>query len=173
MEWTILIEKLLASAFLIAMFVLLQFWCLPESYFFREQLHRHLGKYICWAGLDNYWSLFAPQPVSKNFLLGFELEFADGTVRPWILPEYSLQEGYQLARSIRFVKWHNQLLSQKDPVPRRAICKFILRTFEKENVGQPLPVRVHILRFYEPAALGTPALLPWLSKKAFTYKVES
>lgn len=59
-------------------------------------LHKHFGKYICGrVSTIISWVLFAPQPVSKNFLIGFEIEFEDGTIQAWKLPEYTLKNDYQ------------------------------------------------------------------------------
>ncbi len=169
MEILLLAQKTLASLFIILMSILLLFWCLPEGYFFRDLLHRRFGKFIRRAGLDNYWALFAPQPVSRNFLLGFELEFADGRVQPWKLPGFTLRNGYQWAAHIRLIKLHNQWLSQKDPAPKEAICRYIARAFQEAHPGEEAPVRVHILRFYEPDRLPPALELPWLSKRAYTW----
>ncbi|GAB2576096.1 hypothetical protein [Spirosoma areae] len=171
MEWLILSQKILASIFVSLLCILLLFWCLPEGYFFREVLHRKLGKYICWAGLDNYWALFAPRPVSKNFLIGFEIELADGTFLAWKLPEYTIRDDYQATPHFRFIKMHNQLLSQKDPIPKEAICKYITREFYKRHTAESEPIRVHIIQYYEPAPTGSFLLLPWLSRHVYTYDV--
>ncbi|QJW90119.1 hypothetical protein HNV11_12395 [Spirosoma taeanense] len=169
MEWLIVTQKLFISAFVGLLTVLLLFWCLPEGYFFREILHRHFGKYICWAGLDNYWALFAPRPVSKNFLIGFEIELADGTLQAWKLPQYSIVDDYQATSHFRFIKMHNQLLSQKDPIPKEAICKYILHEYGKQPQAKSPPIKVHIIQYYEPAPDSTFYILPWLSRKIYTY----
>lgn len=173
MEWVEMLQKISASFFIVLMTILLLFWCLPEGYFFRNILHEYGSKFICWAGLDNYWSLFAPQPVSKNFLIGFEIEFQDGTIQAWKLPEYTLKNDYQWAPHFRFIKMHNQLLSQKDIIPKEAICNYILREFQKTNELAKIPVKIHILRFYEPAGEMQRALFPWLSQRIFTHPVTS
>lgn len=173
MEWLEILQKIGASIFIVLMSILLLFWCLPEGYFFRELLHKHFGKAICWAGLDNYWALFAPQPVSKNFLIGFEIEFRDGTIQAWKLPEYTLKNDYQWAPHFRFIKMHNQLLSQKDTIPKEAICKYILKEFQKTNVTVKSPIKIHILRFYEPADERQRSLFPWLSQRVFTHTITS
>lgn len=170
MEWMLICQKIGASIFIALMGILLLFWCLPEGYFFREVLHKNVGKYICWAGLDNYWALFAPQPVSKNFLIGFEIEFADGTLTAWKLPEYTLRNDYQWTPHFRFIKMHNQLLSQKETIPKTAMCKYILREFQKTNSTLKIPVKVHIISYYEPATAPSFSLFPWLSRRVFTYE---
>jgi hypothetical protein len=172
MEWLELFQKILASIFLVLMSSLLLFWSFPEGYFLRNTLHLTFGKYIYWAGLDTYWALFAPHPVSKNFLIGFELEFADGTLRPWKLPEYRLNEQeYQDTSHFRYVKMHNQLLSQQDPVPKEAICRYIMRKVQKEGPTESRLSRIHIIRFYEPANSIAALQLSWLSQRAFTFEV--
>lgn len=166
-----ILQKIGASIFIVLMSILLLFWCLPEGYFFRQILHNYFSKYICWAGLDNYWALFAPQPVSKNFLIGFEIEFKDGTIQPWKLHEYTLKNDYQWAPHFRFIKMHNQLLSQKDDVPKEAVCNFILREYHKTNLSSKTPLKVHIIRFYEPQKPQQRAMFPWLSQRVFTYEL--
>lgn len=170
MSWVILVEKVLSSLFIISMSMLLLFWCLPEGYVFRELLHRTLGNYICWAGLDNYWALFSPQPVSKNFLLSFEIELENGKIIPWKLPEYEIFDGYQQTSHFRFIKMHNQLLSQKDPIPKEAICKYIYQTFREQDGNGNIPTHIHIIRYYEPVA--SMLEIPWLSQRVFTYQVD-
>ena len=171
MEWFILFQKALASGFIILMIILLLFWCLPEGYLFRQILHIRFGKYIYWAGLDNYWALFAPNPISRNFLISFELEFEDGKVKPWKLDEFTIKNGYQYTTHFRYVKMHNQLLSQTDPVPKEAICRYVYREFLKtQEIHAPLS-KIHIIRFYEPTLKKSPFQLPWLSQRTFTYDV--
>lgn len=173
MEWLILLQKILVSVFITLMSILLLFWCLPAGYFFREVLHKHLGKYICWAGLDNYWALFAPRPVSKNFMIGFEIELADRTTSAWKLPQYTIQNDFQATTHFRFIKMHNQLLSQKDPIPKDAICNYIINEYSKQQAVKSRPVRVYIIRYYEPAPNGSFCLFPWLSQKIYAYDVLS
>ncbi|MFT5886321.1 MAG: hypothetical protein ACI9IP_002785 [Arcticibacterium sp.] len=168
MESLVIFEKTSASLFIILILILLAFWCLPEGYFFRDILHKKFSKLICWAGLDNYWALFAPQPVSKNFLIGFELEFKNGTIQSWTLPEYIIKNGYQFAPHFRFIKMHNQLLSQNDDIPKIGICDFILREYVELQGSEDVPDRIHILRFYKPA--NTSLITEWLSDRIFTYQ---
>ncbi|RYC67729.1 hypothetical protein [Spirosoma sordidisoli] len=171
MEWFVLVQQTLASLFVILMSLFLLFWCLPEGYFFRDLLHTKLGRYICWAGLDNYWSLFAPRPISKNFLIGFEIELANGTVVAWKLPPYTLKDDYQLTDHFRFIKMHNQLLSQKDPIPKEAICRYVLRQYRPQQDAANPAIRVHLLQYYEPPVNGTFQLIPWMSQVVYTHDV--
>lgn len=169
MDWIFLLQKTAASLFIILMGILLLFWCLPEGYVIRDLIHRKFGHLVVWAGLDNFWALFAPQPVSRNFLLGFELEFPDGRIQPWKLPEFSLRDdGYQQTPHLRFVKMHNQWLLQKDAAPKEGICRFVYQAYRKAHPTSPEPVCVHIIRFYEPDSPDVRGQFPWLSKRVFS-----
>jgi len=164
-----IILKIAASLFIIFMCLFLFVWCLPEP-FNLENYKVKYGKFIYWAGLDNYWSLFAPQPLSKNYLIGFELEFADGTIQSWQLPEYTLKDNYQTAPHFRFIKMHNQLLAQKDPIPQEAICRYVLNDFISHNATAMQPIKIHLIRFYESEQMITLMQIPWLSQRVFTYE---
>lgn len=166
----ILLAKLSASIFIIFITIITLFWCLPENFLVRKITHRLFSRMVIWCGLDNFWSLFAPQPVSKNFLIGFEIEFTDGTCIPWKFTEFKVKDDFQFIKKTRVIKWHNMLLSQKDIEPKEAVCRFILQEFLKQNDTNKQPTLVHILRYYQPEQFIIEDI-NWLSRRAYTYTV--
>lgn len=166
----VVIVKLFASIFIVFITVITIFWCLPPDYLLRKITHTLFARAVIWCGLDNFWSLFAPQPVSKNFLIGFEIECADGTCIPWKLPEFKMKNDFQHIEKTRIIKWHNMLLSQKDAEPKEAVCRYILQEFLNQNDTGKKPSLIHIIRYYQPEQFFIDDI-NWLSRRAYTYTV--
>lgn len=147
------------------------FWNFPERFYPRRIL-KPFTKYIRWAGLDNTWSLFAPNPLSENLMVGFELEYSNGVIKPWRAKEFNVVDLEQEIPTIRHVRAHRQLVAIFNKVFSKSVCRYIIRQLSKEELSKQLPIKVHILRFYEPANEATKEITPWLSMRVFTYDVD-
>lgn len=167
---TICLQKILASIFIVSMGTLLLFWCLPKEYIMRKILHKLFARYIIWCGLDNYWALFAPHPPSKNFIISFEVQFSDGSTKPWEIMELKLKDQFQVIDKTRYLKWYIVLLSQTDEICKEALCKYILKEFQKTNKNQT-PEQINIIKHYETPNHLKILGMPWLSYIAFSFKV--
>lgn len=170
MDWLEIFQKAGVILFILFVGAILLFWSLPPSSFLSRVTHRSVGKFVCFICLDQYWSLFAPNPVSKNFLIGFEIEFEDGTVKSFELPEYTLVNGYQRAQNAHFVKLHNQYLSQPESVPKEAICSYVLQEFHKNYTGNKRVKTVHLFKSFE-AERGNILGIDWLRNKVYSLEV--
>lgn len=162
--------KIIVSLLIIALSYFLFFWNFPESFPPRKIL-KPLTRLIRWAGLDNTWSLFAPNPLSQNLMVGFELEYNDGQVKPWTAREFEVVGLNQKIPSIRYVRAHRQLVSIFNKTFSKALCRFILRQLISESPGSPLPAKIHINRYQEPENDLVRDVLPWVSYRVYTYNV--
>ena len=167
-----LLLKIPLSVIIIAVIYFIIFWNFPERYLLRRVL-TPLTKYIWWAGLNNTWSLFAPDPLSQNLMVGFELEYADGKVRPWRTREFEIQDLDQNIPGIRYVRAHRQLVSIFSKVFSKSICRYILRQLSKNDSSDELPVKIHINRYQEPESESAREIIPWVSVRVFTYLVDA
>ena len=162
--------KIIVSLIIVLTCYFLFFWNFPERFLPRRIL-KPFTRLIRWAGLDNTWSLFAPNPLSQNLMVGFELEFADGKLQPWTAREFELIDLNQKIPSIRYVRAHRQLVSIFNKTFSRAICRYILRQIRKTEPDTPLPVKIHINRYQEPDNEAVKDLLPWVSYRVYTYDI--
>ncbi len=59
------------------------------------------------AGLDQFWSVFSPNPRSQSIRVVAVLEYDDGTVAEWTVPEFDPVIGP--LRSYRWRKWQERV----------------------------------------------------------------
>ena len=72
------VGRLLISVFVAATVGAMVIWNMPSSKLRTEGL-RFAGPYVRAAGLDQNWSVFAPNPYRDSFVLSARVTFADGT----------------------------------------------------------------------------------------------
>lgn len=128
--------------------------------------------WLKWTGLTHNWSMFAPKPLSVNRLLSFELEFADGQLKPWRLPQFQLKNGYQQVSQARYFRMHNEILKKRNKQLQGSMCNFVLKAYRQKNPTSPLPVRIHLLRFHQPEDASIRADFPWFSNRIFSFHVK-
>jgi hypothetical protein len=80
------IGRLLISLFVVATVAAMVVWNLPSSKLRTEGL-RLTGPYVRAVGLDQNWSVFAPDPYRDSFVLSARITYADGTTGTWAVPE--------------------------------------------------------------------------------------
>jgi hypothetical protein len=172
MEWIVL-HKVLASIFIISFCALQLFWCLPEGYIMRKIIHRLFYNQVVWCGLDHYWSLFAPNPVSSIVLISFEIKFTDTTSIPWTIPEFKIKDGFQYITKARDLKWYYSLISSEYEAPKEAVCKYILHAFMSGSNNEKVPDMIQIILHFKPKGLIKFLNFSGLRHIAYTYKVTS
>ena len=157
-------------AYVFCVSLLLLLWTLPINIGSRIPLVQNFRGFITWSGLDTYWALFAPVPLSKNYRIGFEIVGVDNSVEPLKLPEYSVRHDYQYVKYSRYIRMHNFLLNQPDETPKKSICKFILNRYRRDS-NKTNAKAVRILMYFES---NNPNLkeVNWMSKTVYTYHVD-
>ena len=80
------IGRTIISTFLVVTVAALVVWNLPSSKLRTEAL-RLTGPYTRAVGLDQNWSVFAPDPYRDSFFLSARVTFADGSHTTWTVPE--------------------------------------------------------------------------------------
>ena len=165
-----LILKLILSVIIIAFIYFILFWNFPERFILRKPLAR-FTRYIWWAGLNNTWSLFAPDPLSTNLMVGFELEYADGRTEAWKSDKFKLVGMHQSITSIRHFRAHRQLVAIMNKTFSKAVCRYIHREIQKETHRAEFPALIHIIRYEEPKNESIKEVLPWISNRVFSYDV--
>jgi hypothetical protein len=106
-------------------------------------------------------------------MVGFELEYANGKRLPWLAKEFSMIDADQHVQNIRFYRAHRQLVAIFNKVFSKSLCRFILRDLAAKSAEEPLPIRIHIIRYYEPETDDIKEILPWLSHRVYTYDVNA
>lgn len=168
MDWHIL-QKVLASIFIISLVILQLSWCLPEGYLARKIIYKLLYKQVVWCGLDHYWALFAPEPVFDIFVISFKIEFTDGSSLPWQLSDFKSVNKLQQLKKTRDLKYYYSLLSTEEEAAKKGICSYILDDFQRKNSQEKLPSLIHIVHHYKPRGLQNFTSHPWLVYKAYTF----
>ena len=80
------VGRSLIGAFVAVTVAALVVWNLPSSKLRTEAL-RLTGPYTRAVGLDQNWSVFAPDPYRDSFVLSARVTYADGTHTTWAVPE--------------------------------------------------------------------------------------
>ena len=106
-------------------------------------------------------------------MVGFELEYPNGTIRPWLANEFAIVDTNQHVPNIRYFRAHRQLVAIFNKVFSKAVCRYILRDLTAKSPTETLPSKVHIIRYYEPDTEAIKDILPWLSHRVYSYDVQT
>lgn len=83
------IKKLLISAFILGHIVMMVTSGLPDRSAVGERVLQALSPYQVFFGLDQPWSMFAPNPAAINSYLTATITFKDGSTEQWTFPRAS------------------------------------------------------------------------------------
>jgi len=148
----------------------LAFWNIPWKIKTTNALVERFKHWVVYFGFDNFWSLFAPNPPTKNFRISFIVELKNGTRKAIQIPEFKVKNNQQFITKVRFLKLFNLLLVLKDVGALQGMCRYILRNYQ-ETSAEAVDVRaVHIIRYFEPSVNLNELGLPWLSETIYTYE---
>ncbi len=100
------IRKPVLTVFILAHIIGLTAYCLPPS-FARDGLLSPLLPYIRFCGLDQSWTVFAPNPPKCSTYLSADVEFADGTSKEWEFPRVEKRTWLDKMPAERYRKWAN------------------------------------------------------------------
>jgi hypothetical protein len=87
-------------------------WNLPGSKL-RTELMRAAEPYATATGLDQNWSVFAPNPYRESFELAADITYADGSRSRWAVPVGS--DGIGQYWDFRWGKWAEWTAHQANP----------------------------------------------------------
>jgi hypothetical protein len=116
------------------------------------------------AGLDQYWSMFAPEPYRINVHVVAEISYSDGSRGRWSVPRNGpLLGGY---RDFRWRKYDEELRKDSYSHLWRPLAEWIVR---RERARGRRPVRVTLVRrWYDLRPPGPgPDRGPW-QRQAFS-----
>ena len=99
------------------------------------------GRYLNLTGLDQSWSLFAPDPRRRSIAIEARVQYADGTAGTWRLPHGGALIGNYW--DYHWQKWLEFVLDVRHPELWRPAAVFIAR---ESNLAGRRPVRVTLIR---------------------------
>jgi hypothetical protein len=105
------VGRLAISGFVAATVGAMVVWNLPDSKLKQEGM-RFAQPYVTATGLDQNWSVFAPNPVRDSFYLSARIRYADGTRGTWAPPSGSSAVGTYW--DFRWGKWAEWTLLQSN-----------------------------------------------------------
>ena len=152
-----------ALTFVLAMMILLP--NMPESPL-RRGLDPALSA-LSDTGYQQNWYVFSPNPISTSRVLTAELEYSDGTVTEWTLPEFDPVLG--AFRQFRWNKYGAKLMSDEDETRWQSAAEWLAR---ENNRNGEAPVRITLSRSVQSHnALGTlPLNSDWETEQYFTWE---
>ena len=135
----------------------------------RKILHKLVYKQVVWWGLDHYWALFAPEPVSLFFRVGFRIILRNGTSVSFQVPRFAGTKNIGPTKMTRYLKWYYTLVSKGDDVSKEAICEYVYIMYMKK-VGVEPPSYIKIIMYYKPSAFARHSELPWMEREIYRYQ---
>lgn len=166
------VEQTRLGRLLITIFMLVTLACtifinLPQSAPRRDVLEV-AGRYLNITGLDQGWSLFAPDPRRRSIAIEARVQYANGTADTWHLPHGSALIGNYW--DYHWQKWLEFVLDVRHPGLWRPAAVFIAR--ERNRAGRR-PVRVTLIRvtsLNEPPG-HTPDHLPAIASAYYSLRI--
>ena len=163
--------RLAISAFVLFHIAALLAWTLPSNSLLIGAFDHAIAPYMYLSGLDQSWSLFAPNPMSLNTRLEAEITYADGRMSIW---KFSYPQDYGYFRRYymeRYRKWaSNGVRLDQNSALWPDTARFVARL---NNDGRNPPVNVKLIRYWSfiaPPQSGKPE--PWQRFVFFTYSVQ-
>jgi hypothetical protein len=132
--------RLLISAFVVVTVGAMVVWNLPGSKLRAEGM-RLAAPYVRAVGLDQNWSVFAPNPYRETFELYARVSYADGTTRTWPVPEGSDAIGTYW--DFRWGKWAEWVIAGSHPDLCRGTATYVANREADEGRD---PVQIDLVR---------------------------
>lgn len=106
-----ILVKTLVSIFIAAHITMMVTSGLPDRSVVGQRILNHLRDYQVFFGLDQTWSMFAPNPSSVNSYLDATITFKDGSTEKWTFPRSSqLSDWDRFTGGERFRKYQQENL---------------------------------------------------------------
>lgn len=90
-----IIKKAFISVFITIHLVIMFTAGLPDRSAVGKELLGSLRSYQVFFGLDQSWSMFAPNPTARNSYMDAVITFKDNTTEKWTFPRASHLEGWE------------------------------------------------------------------------------
>jgi hypothetical protein len=133
--------RIAISGFVLATLLAILVANLPESRL-RAEAFRVAQPYLTALGLDQNWSVFAPEPRRASIDLHARVDYADGTSALWRPPSGSDTTGAYW--DYRWRKWmENAIQDRRRDVMWRPAALFVAREMPRDGTR---PVRVTLVR---------------------------
>ncbi len=142
--------KILLSAYILAHLTMVVTSGLPDRSVLGQRIVTLFSPYQQLFGLDQPWSMFAPNPSSVNSYIGAEIIFTDGSSEQWTFPRSSRLDPWERFLSgekLRKYSQENLVPSQKTEM-WRDLGRFLERQISAiESQGRQRHIRE--IQFYK------------------------
>lgn len=155
------------SGFLLFVVAALIVWNIPASNLKQVTL-RGVRPVVTAIGLEQIWSVFAPEPRNHSVDLRAEITYADGSVSTWRWP-IQTEPFLSVYPASRWEKWQDNVRLNRHRELWPATAAWVARIHQKHGV----PVEVTLIRrasFLLPPGPG-PNHTPWEEYAFFTLQV--
>jgi hypothetical protein len=102
------LARLLPTLFIAFHVVAITLWVLPLNRTLTRAVRKCIGPYFSLMGLQQEWSLFAPDPLVVNSYVDAHVALQNGEVRIWTFPQLEtldFKERYSKARYRKYAGW--------------------------------------------------------------------
>ena len=136
-------RKPVLTVFILAHIIGLSIYAAPRSSA-RDALLAPFLPYMRVCGLEQTWTVFAPNPPQWSTYLSADIEFADGTSKEWEFPRIEKMALMDKVPSERFRKWANDNMGDAEQAPAWPdTIRYVARLHK--NPSNP-PVFISLLR---------------------------
>ncbi|WP_413560228.1 hypothetical protein [Bdellovibrio sp. HCB209] len=131
-------------------------WIFTASFPDRSELGRRIlntfGEYFDFVGLEQPWSMFAPNPMSLNSYVEVDIHFKDGSKEKWSLPRPTQMQGAdKVIGGDRYRKFTQEyLMPEKNEDIWFDVARYVTRQVSKvEAAGKHREIeRLQFFRYY-------------------------
>ena len=164
-------KRTVISAFLLFYIVAVVSWSMPPSTLLFIDISKKLNTYMRWAGVAQFWAMFAPQPLNLNIRMEAEVTYRDGHKNIWRFPDPPSFGYFRRYFEERYRKYSaDNLREDKNAAIWPDAARYIARL--NNDPGNP-PVTVKLVRNWsEIAPPGSYKAEPWHQFVFFTYPVK-
>lgn len=157
-------KKGLVSLFIAVHCVMMFTSALPDRSVVGDRILQFLAPYHVFFGLDQTWSMFAPNPSAMNSYLDAVITFADGSTERWTFPRASQIDGLErFTAGERYRKYQQEnLVPMENAELWFDLSRFVERdvnTIEKYGRGRQF-AEVHFYRHYNVIMPPTEVFIP-------------
>lgn len=156
MHWQWIARRLLISAFLVVHMGATIIWVLPGGVL-RERMMPTIRYYMMPAGLWQYWSMFAPDPVRDTYTLEAEVVDARGLRYNFAFPRIADYTRWQAIPRFRYSKYAANMSVPEFELPRECAARHVVRQLNLLDDAFPVEVRLFYKVRLSPPPGGPPA----------------
>ena len=141
---------------------------IPQTSYLQRKLNSIVRPVRDSVGLDQTWSVFAPEPRRETFALDAQIKYADGTAETWTVPTGDpLIAEY---RTYHWQKWSEYARADDTPILWEPFAAWVARTHDSPT-RHPVSVTL-VRRWYDLYPPGShPSRGPWNEYTYFSLDV--